>query len=131
MKRITARKWFYPLVYFILIVIAMLPPITQRPYDPRNTQDVIIQILQVSLNLYQGWGWVFRLGTLGLVALIAFRVTAFNGLIYGFLNLTHWFAPGMIWMGVLHIPLLVIPLTALILSYRVSRRTKMAEKNES
>jgi hypothetical protein len=46
----------------------------------------------------------------------AFRVTAFNGLIYGLLNLTHWFNPDRLWMGVLHIPLLVLPLVALLLS---------------
>jgi hypothetical protein len=46
----------------------------------------------------------------------AFRVTAFNGLIYGLLNLTHWFNPDLVWMGVMHIPLLVIPLVALFLS---------------
>jgi hypothetical protein len=45
----------------------------------------------------------------------AFRVTAFNGLIYGLLNLAHWFNPDLVWMGVLHIPLLVIPLVALLM----------------
>jgi hypothetical protein len=43
----------------------------------------------------------------------AFRVTAFNGLIYGIFNLTHWFSPDTVWMGVLHIPLLVISLVAM------------------
>jgi hypothetical protein len=45
----------------------------------------------------------------------AFRVTAFNGLIYGLFNLTHWFNPDMVWMGVLHIPLFVVPLVALLM----------------
>jgi hypothetical protein len=46
----------------------------------------------------------------------ALRVTAFNGLIYGLLNLTHWFNPDLVWMGAMHVPLLVIPLVALFLS---------------
>jgi hypothetical protein len=45
----------------------------------------------------------------------ALRVTAFNGLIYGVYNLSHWFNPDMAWMGVLHIPLLIIPLVALFM----------------
>jgi hypothetical protein len=47
----------------------------------------------------------------------AYRVTAFNGLIYGVINLTHWFNPDLIWMAVMHIPLLVIPLAALLLPW--------------
>ena len=47
----------------------------------------------------------------------AFRVTAFNGLLYGLFNLTHWFNPDLIWMGVMHLPLLTISLVALVISY--------------
>jgi hypothetical protein len=46
---------------------------------------------------------------------LAFRATAFNGLLYGLFNLTHWFNPDLVWLGVMHIPLLVIPLVALLL----------------
>jgi len=45
-----------------------------------------------------------------------FKVTAFNGLLYGLLNLIHFFNPDMVWMGVMHIPLLVIPITALLMA---------------
>jgi hypothetical protein len=45
----------------------------------------------------------------------ALRVTAFNGLLYGIFNLTHWFNPDAVWLGVLHLPLLIIPLVALLL----------------
>jgi hypothetical protein len=252
-KNPTLRKWFYPAIYGLLIVISMLPPITQVPYDPRNTQDVITNILLVSILPYRSWGWVFHVVTLGVIALaffhpqvagrvtaayfginylliaavqtnartqkygfavqtgalvamallgmlwlwvawqdklqasfkeipswrwvllplallvfwspialegtkvvpdfsplllltspdyglaycfvtpvflfllilfypkvdvFAFRVTAFNGLLYGLFNLTHWFNPEMVWMGVMHIPLLVMPLVALFLSKR-------------
>jgi len=252
-KNLTSRKWFYPVVYGLLIVVSMLPPITQVAYDPRDTQDVIMSILMVSILPYRSWGWVFHVATLGVIALavfrpqiagramatyfgvnyfliaalqthavtetygfavqtgalvatvllgvlwlwvawrdrlqasfrgvppwrwallplallvfwspitlqgdkvvpnfdllllltspdyglaycfvtpvflfllilfhpqvdpFAFRVTAFNGLIYGLLNLTHWFDPDRVWMGVLHIPLLVIPLVALFMSAR-------------
>jgi hypothetical protein len=249
-NNLTCRRWFYPVIFVLLLIISMLPPITQVPYDPGNTQDVIISILMVSILPYRSWGWVFHLATLAVVALaifrpqiagrvmaayfgvnylliaalqtnavtdeygfavhtgalvassllgilwlwvawrdrleasfkdvptwrwsslplallvfwspialegnrviphfdpvllltspdygltycfmtpvflsllilfyphvdlLAFRVTALNGLIYGLLNLTHWFNPDRVWMGVMHVPLLVIPLMALLL----------------
>jgi hypothetical protein len=249
-QNLTSRKGFYPVVYGLLIVIAMLPPIAQVAYDPRNTQDVIMNILMVSILPYRSWGWVFHVATLALIALtvfrpqlagramaayfgvnyiliaalqtnavtetygfavqtgalvatallgvlwlwvawrdklhasfkgvpswrwillplallvfwspigmegnkvvpnfnpllllttpdyglaycfctpvflfllilfypkvdsFAFRVTSFNGLLYGLFNLTHWFNPDRVWMGALHIPLLIIPLAALLM----------------
>jgi hypothetical protein len=236
--------------FVLLLVIALLPPITQVPFDQRQTQDVILSILKVSILPYRRWGWVCHVATLAVVALalirprvagrlmaayfgvnylliaalqtnavteeyglaiqtgalvatallgmlwlwvawreglrasfrdvptwrwsllpfallvfwspvamegnrivpnfdpsllltspdygltycfvtpvflfllilfyptvdaLAFRVTAFSGLIYGLLNLTHWFHPDLLWMGVMHVRLLVIPLAALFL----------------
>ena len=72
-KDLTSRKWFYPVVYGFLIVLSMLPPITQVAYDPRDTQDVIASILMASLVPYRSWGWVFHVATLAVVALAVFR----------------------------------------------------------
>ena len=248
--KLAEHSWFYPAAYALLVVLAMLPPITRVPYDPRNTQYVILSILMVSTLPYRSWGWMFHVATLAVVVLavfrpriggrvlaayfgvnylliaalqtnavtdaygfavhtgaliatallgivwlsvawrdrlqasfggiptwrwsllplalfvfwspmsvegnrivpdfeprlllmspdyglaycfvtqvflfllvlffptvdeLAFRATAFNGLLYGLLNLTHWFDPDLLWLGVMHIPLLVIPLTALLL----------------
>jgi hypothetical protein len=49
------------------------------------------------------------------VNMLAYRITAFNGLVYGLFNLTHWFTPELRWMGFLHLPLLIISTYALIL----------------
>ena len=46
---------------------------------------------------------------------LAYRLTAFNGLLYGLFNMTHFFNPGFEWMGVLHIPLLTLSFVALSL----------------
>ncbi len=46
-----------------------------------------------------------------------FRVIAFNALLYGLFNLVHWFNPSTIWMGFLHLPLLILSLVALLLPY--------------
>ena len=43
-----------------------------------------------------------------------YRITAFNGLLYAVFNVAHWFNPDTHWMGVLHVPLLIISLAALI-----------------
>ena len=252
-KTLTQRKWFYPVIYGALIILSMLPPITQVSYDSRNTQDVIMSILMVSITPYEAWGWAFHVATIAVIApavfrpkiagrvlaayfgvnylliaalqtnavtekygfavqtgalvatgllgllwiwvawkdrlqasfkgvprwrwilfplallvfwspmalqgdkvvpnfdplllltspdyglaycfltpvflfllilfypnvdVFALRVTAFNGLLYGLFNLTHWFDPNMVWMGVMHIPLLVLPVTALLVSRR-------------
>jgi len=256
MMGLTEHKWFYPLVYFLLIVISMWPPYAEIAYDPRNTQDVILNILMVSTIPYQAWGWVFHLATVAVIALaiwrpqwggrviaayfgvnylliaalqtnattekygfavqtgalvasgllgllwlwvawkdklwvsfknisvwrwfllplallvfwspigmegsramfnfnplllltspdygltycfmtpvflfllilcypnldgFAFRVTAFNALLYGLFNLTHWFNPDMLVMGVMHLPLLMLSLVALWMPRFVSR----------
>lgn len=248
LQKLTTRKWFYPLVYFLLVAISLWPPYTQLSYDPRDTQDVILNILMNSTHGYAAWGWIFHVGTLGVIALIIFRpgnagrpaaiyfglnyfviaavqtsamtekygfalqtgalissvllgilwlwvawkdklhisfqhvpawrwallplallvfwsplrvegaqvlpdfnplllltspdyglsycfmtpvflfllivaypdiddfvfhVTAFNGLIYGLLNLIHWFSPERVWLGVMHLPLLIISIMAL------------------
>jgi hypothetical protein len=58
-----------------------------------------------------------------LVPSFAFRITAINGVIYGVLNLSHWFHPERWWMGALHLPLLLISLYALIYP-RIYRRSQ-------
>ena len=73
MTHIASRRWFYPVVYVVLIVLSMLPPITEVPYDPRNTQEVIASILMVSIAPYQSWGWMLRIATFCVVALVALR----------------------------------------------------------
>jgi hypothetical protein len=265
MTRLSERKWFYPLIYFLLIVISFLPPLTEIPYDPRSTQKVIMTILKNSITPYAKWGWVFHVITLILVGItflkkkiagrffsiyfglnylviaavqtsarteaygfalqtgalvaglllgiiwlvsafrdeiqasfkgvpvwryallplallvfwsplradgvgvspdfnpfllltspdygltycfftpvalfflilfypkvprFALRVTAFNGLIYGIFNLTHWFSADTVWLGVLHIPLLVISLVALLMPSIERKRERAQEDAE-
>jgi len=241
------RKWLYPVVTVVLVLISFLPLYTDIPYAPQDTQDVITSLLRVSIGPYRHLGPVFHVATLLIVVLIAalgrrmgrllaaymglnyliiavtqtmgttesygfvvqtgamvaaallgvvwiavavrgtlapsfkgvpawrylllplallafwapydsnvqpdfspmllltspdygltlcltspvflfllvlfypkvdgfaYRVTAINGLIYGLLNMTHFLNPQLRWMGVLHLPLLIISLTALLL----------------
>jgi drug/metabolite transporter superfamily protein YnfA len=57
------------------------------------------------------------------VNLFAYRATAFNGLIYGILNLTHWINAESRWMGFLHLPLLVLSIYALVLPMIEKKRS--------
>jgi len=249
------RKWLYPVVYLLFVVISFLPLYAEKPYAPQDTQDVILSLLTVSIDPYKQFGLVFHVATLLFVALIvvfgkkmgrilaaymglnyliiafaqtmgmtekygfviqtgslitsallgiawivvavrgtlepsyenvpssrylllplallafwspyssavqpyfnpvllmtspdygltfcfttpvflfllvlfypkvdafAYRITAFNGLLYGLFNMTHFFNPQLRWMGILHLPLLIISLCALLLP-RASARAK-------
>lgn len=87
--KLTERKWFYPLVYFLLAFISFLPLYTERPYDPRDTQKVIFEILQVAPQPYAAWGWVFHVLTLAVIGLSLWKpalggraIAAYFGLNY-------------------------------------------------
>lgn len=71
--KLTERKWFYPLVYFLLVFISFLPLYTEQPYDPRETQKVIFEILAAATPPYAAWGWVFHLGTLAAIGLALWK----------------------------------------------------------
>ena len=86
---LTQRKWFYILVYLLLVVIAFLPLYTEHPYDPRDTQQVIFEILKRAAVPYAAWGWVFRVLTLAVIGLAAWKppvggraIAAYFGLNY-------------------------------------------------
>ncbi len=233
----------YPLVYFLLAFISFLPLYTERPYDPRQTQSVIFEILQVATQPYTAWGRVFHILTLAVIGLsiwkpafggraiatyfglnylaiaavqtsgvtpsygfavhtgalvadvllgllwlwvawkdrlhlsfkdaprwrwlllpfallvfwspdyglayclmtqvfvfllilawpqvdgFAFRVTAFNGLLYALFNLSHWAVPERIWLGVMHLPLLVMPMVALGLTFFARKNSRFLDKS--
>jgi hypothetical protein len=57
------------------------------------------------------------------VNLAVLRVTSFVGMLFGAVNMLVWFAvmPSGWWMGVLHIPLLVISIYAFVLGFRARR----------
>ena len=257
------RKWLYPVVYLLFVMINFLPLYTQMPYAPQDTQDVILNLLMVSIAPYEQFGLVFHIATLLIVALIAvfeekmgrilaaymgadylvialvqamgtterygfvihtgalvtslvlgiawiavavrgtlkpsyksvpplrylllplallafwspyndqvqphfnpvllitspdygltfcfttpvflfllvlfypkvdafvYRITAFNGLLYGLFNLTHFFNHQLRWMGALHLPLLVMSLCALILPRMVERSQSSSRQGPS
>jgi len=71
--RLTEKKWFYPVIYLLFVIISVLPLYTERAYAYENTQDVIINLLMAAITPYKTWGIVFHIVTLFIVMLIALR----------------------------------------------------------
>jgi hypothetical protein len=65
------NKWLYPVVYLLFVIIAFLPLYAEMPYGPQDTQDVILNLLMVSIDPYKHLGPMFHLATFLIVALIA------------------------------------------------------------
>ncbi len=84
-----AKKWLLPAAYIGLILISMLPPYTQLPYDLRNTQDVIYSILSISILPYQAWGWVFHLATLLVVLFIFWKPAKAGRVLAGYIGINY------------------------------------------
>jgi hypothetical protein len=57
------------------------------------------------------------------VNLTVLRVMSFVGVYFGVMNVVVWFLvfPSGWWMGVLHLPLFIISISAFVLSHRTSR----------
>lgn len=84
-----AHKWYFPLACIGLVIIAVLPPLTEIPYDPRSTQDVIFSVLIVSIRPYQAWGWIFHVGTLLLLLYILWRPNQAGRLLAGYVGINY------------------------------------------
>jgi hypothetical protein len=83
------RKWLYPVVLALCVIINAIPPYAQEPFAPQDTQDVILNLLMVSIEPYKHLAPVFHIATLFIVLLIAaFRermgpvLSAYMGLNY-------------------------------------------------
>ena len=64
LAELSQKKLFYPIIFFISLVISFLAPITQKPYSPENTQQVIIQLLMVAIKPYEVFGILFHIATI-------------------------------------------------------------------
>lgn len=88
-KALASRNWFYPLVGFLLVVIAFLPLYTEAPYDPRNTSQVIFEILRHAGASLVSWGWVFHVLTLVVIGLAAWRPSVGNRAVAAYFGLNY------------------------------------------
>lgn len=65
----TQKKWFYPLMYFLSVLVAFLPLYTEKPYDSRQTSAVIFEILHQASLALPNWGWIFHVMTLVIIGI--------------------------------------------------------------
>lgn len=58
------------------------------------------------------------------VNIVTYRITAIIGVIIGLYNMMNFFNPHTVFLGVVHLPLVIISLYSAILSYRVTKKQK-------
>jgi hypothetical protein len=87
MKKRTNRK--YILLYGFLILINALPLITEKPYQPQDTQDVIINLLMVSIEPYKPYGSVFHIATLLIVFAILWKPSKLGRVAGGYIGVNY------------------------------------------
>lgn len=90
MSRIKGFDWKYTLVYIFLFLINMLPLITEKPYQPQDTQDVIINLLMVSILPYQAYGPIFHIATLLLVLAILWKPGRLGRLMASYIGVNYF-----------------------------------------
>ena len=86
LAKLSQKKFFYPLIYALFLIISFLPPITQNPYSPENTQQVIIELLMVAIKPYENFGIIFHAATIIIAGLILIESTMSKRLLFGFMG---------------------------------------------
>ena len=82
-------KWQYPVLYTAFFIISMLPLYTEKPYNPQETQDVIINLLMVATNPYKAYAPIFHVLTLLMMAFIARQPAKFGRVWAGYMGLNY------------------------------------------
>ena len=83
---LSQKKLFYPSIFFIFLVISFLPPLTQKPYSPEDTQQVIVELLMVAIKPYEAFGILFHIVTIILIGWILVDSTASGRLLFTFIG---------------------------------------------
>ncbi len=83
------HKWLYPIIYGLVVVISMIPPYAEKPFAPQDTQDVIINLLMVSVNPYKWLGPIFHIATILIVLLIAVQPARMGRVLAAYMGLNY------------------------------------------
>jgi hypothetical protein len=81
--------WKYTLVYGFLVLVNILPLITEKPYQPQNTQDVILNLLMVAIVPYQAYGPIFHAVTLLIIFTILWMPGRMGRLLAGYIGIDY------------------------------------------
>jgi hypothetical protein len=80
-------KWLYPLLYLTIILINIIPSYAELPYQPQDAQDVIINLLMVSIEPYRAYAPIFHLATLLLAFGMLWKPANLGRLVAGYMGL--------------------------------------------
>ena len=83
------RKWLYPTVYALLVLISMLPVYAEKPFAPQDTQDVILNLLMVSVDPYEALAPIFHVATIIIVVLIAILQERIGRVLAGYMGINY------------------------------------------
>jgi len=119
----------YILVYVFLLLINILPLITEKPYQPQDTQEVIINLLMVSILPYQAFGPIFHIATLLLVFAFLWKPARLGRLMAGYIGINYFIIAAAQTMGhtekygfVIHLSalltILILGITWLFVAFR-------------
>lgn len=107
-------NWKYILVYLLLILVNILPLITEKPYQPQDTQDVIINLLMVSVLPYQAYGPIFHIATLLILFAILWKPGKMGRLLAAYIGINYLIIAAAQTMGQTEKYGFVIHLSALV-----------------
>ena len=93
------RRWLYPVVYLLLIVVNFLPLYAQKPYAPQETQEVIISLLMVATQPYRLLGSLLHVATALLAVLVVFFAERVGRPLAAFMGLNYLVIAGVQGMG--------------------------------
>ena len=82
-------KWFYPLIYGLLIVVNLLPVYAAKPYPPQETQDVILNLLMVAVAPYAPYALLFHLATLLIILVVFWKPGRMGRLVAGYMGVNY------------------------------------------
>ncbi len=91
--------WKYALVYLLLFMVNLLPSITERPYLPQDSQDVIINLLSVAVAPYHEFALILRIATLLLIAAILVWPGKLGRLVAGYISINFFVIAAVQTMG--------------------------------
>ena len=83
------KKWLYPVIYGLIVVVNFLPSITDKPYLPQDTQDVIINLLMVAVEPYRVYAPFFHIATLLIILSILWKPGKMGRITAGYIGVNY------------------------------------------
>jgi hypothetical protein len=80
-------RWFYPLIYLLIILINVIPSYSEVTYQPQDAQDVIINLLMVAIQPYQAYAPIFHIVTIAIALGMLWKPARMGRLVAGYMGI--------------------------------------------